>query len=367
MNPYAEYGVYIAGPECFYPRGYSLWHAQRKLAEYYGFTVVLPNDFPLKLDHEDLRKNADEIFANLREVIKETKIIIADLELFRSSEPDCGTLFELGMSHAVGALLYGYTRDKRTMVNKNQYCHLDHGKIKAQDNQEHRYADLPYAPSVIASTMLVEGDFHDCIKVVMMDLDERRKQQYHASITPQNIRNTSGTSCSDTGAGTGRPRIFLSGPTRYLGQANEIYMEMKKLCEKYGFEGVAPSDGVPDLYRNQEDPLIRACMLFDHWQSLLRSCDIFVGDLNDYHGWEPCNDTAFEAGVAWKLDKECYAYMEDTRIMRERIPNIEGYDVAGNIVENFNYPINLMFSCSMPIIEGDFETVLRHIAVSHIN
>jgi nucleoside 2-deoxyribosyltransferase len=97
-------------------------------------------------------------------------------------------------------------------------------------------------------------------------------------------------------------------------------------------------------------------MLFDHWQ-VLRSCDIFLGDLNDYNGFEPCGDTAFEAGVAWKLGKECYGYMDSAPRMLDRIPNTSGYDVAGNVVENFDYPFNLMFSCSMPILSGSFESI----------
>ncbi len=36
-----------------------------------------------------------------------------------------------------------------------------------------------------------------------------------------------------------------------------------------------------------------------------------------------------------------------------------GRDWCGNVVENFNYPINLMFSCSMPVFEGNLEKVLQ--------
>jgi Nucleoside 2-deoxyribosyltransferase len=97
---YSKEGLYIAGPECFYENGYELWWAQRKLAEYYGIPVVLPTSTPLKLDNSDKRLNAKEIFDDLVVQVKRTTAIIADLDAFRSPEPDCGTVFELGWIHS---------------------------------------------------------------------------------------------------------------------------------------------------------------------------------------------------------------------------------------------------------------------------
>jgi nucleoside 2-deoxyribosyltransferase len=348
--------MYIAGPECFYPRGFTQWHGQRKLAEFYGFTVVLPNDYPLKRDHRDLRKNADEIFANLREVIERTDIIVADLENFRGAEPDSGTLFEMGMTYAKGGLLYGYTRDKRPISVKNPFIHFngDHA-IAGRDDQIHPYADMPFAPSITATAMLAEGDFHDCLKMVMADLDEQKKRSC------RNLPSAPFPALPRAGKGDGKT-IFLSGPARYQNNGTALYQRMKEICGKYGYRGMSPLDGAEDLFRETEDPIIRACKLFDHWQEQLGSCDIFLGDLNDYNGFEPCCDTAFEAGAAWKLGKKCYGYMERAVRMLDRIPNTGGRDAAGNVVENFDYPVNLMFSSSMPILSGSFEAVIKSIS-----
>ncbi|MDR2403396.1 MAG: nucleoside 2-deoxyribosyltransferase [Spirochaetaceae bacterium] len=352
MNPYEQYGLYIAGPQCFYPRGYSQWHGHRKLAEFYGFTVVLPNDHSLKLDHDDPRKNADAIFADLREVIERTDIIIADLEHFRGTEPDGGTLFEMGMTWARGGLLYGYTRDKRPVGAKNPFIHFDADhRIRGRNELGHPYADMPFVPSIVASTMVAEGDFHDGLKMLMADLDERKKRNHRDPQTDVPEAAFPRTRKRD------KKTVFLSGPARYHDDGAAIYKRMKAVCGTYGYEAVSPLDGAEDLFRGTEDPVIRACMLFDHWQEQLRSCDIFLGDLNDYNGLEPCGDTAFEAGVAWKLGKECYGYMDSASRMLDRIPNRGGHDVAGNVVENFEYPLNLMFSCSMPILSGSFEHI----------
>ncbi|MDR0386599.1 MAG: nucleoside 2-deoxyribosyltransferase, partial [Treponema sp.] len=352
MNPYESFGLYIAGPQCFYPRGYSQWHGRRKLAEFYGFTVVLPNDYPLKLDHPDPRKNADEIFANLREVIEKTDIIIADLEQFRGAEPDGGTLFEMGMTFAGGGLLYGFTRDKRPIIRKDPYIHLDDSlAVRTRDNQGHPYADMPFVPSVTAAAMLIEGDFHDCLKAVMTDLDERKKRDYRDPPEDRDMAGPAGSAARQT--------VFLSSPVRYRDDGAALYRRMKAVCEEHGYNAVSPLDGAEDLFRDVEDPVIRACKLFDHWQKQLGRCDIFLADLNDYNGQEPCGDTAFEAGAAWRMGKKCYGYMDRLIRMRDRIPNINGLDVAGNVVEDFDYPINLMFSSSMPLLSGPFEDVVK--------
>ena len=328
MNPYAGYGLYIAGPQCFYERGYSMWHSYRKLAEYYGFTVVLPNDTPLDLTHEDLRDNAREIFANLQEVIQQTKIIIADLDLFRSSEPDCGTLFELGMVHGAGGLLYGLP-----VINARWLSRINlHICIKVVST--HKVGSLipmlifPMLQASLLLQKLLKAHLNDCLQLVMSDLEERRKQGIKPpAFVPLPSQNG------------GKTRVFLSGPDRYRQNAEERYQLMKELCAQSGFVGISPLDGLPDL-NDIVDPYERAYRMWKYSQELIASCDIFLGDLQDYHGWEPLNDTAFEAGLAWRLGKRCFCYMPDTRIMRDRIPNIEGLDVAGNIVENFNFPVN---------------------------
>jgi nucleoside 2-deoxyribosyltransferase len=90
-------------------------------------------------------------------------------------------------------------------------------------------------------------------------------------------------------------------------------------------------DGAADLFRNENDPVIRACKLLDHWQEQLGRCDIFLADLNDYNGQEPCGGTAFEAGAAWRLgkQKQCRGYMDRPVRMLDRIPNFMGLGAAG--------------------------------------
>ncbi|MEG1388866.1 MAG: nucleoside 2-deoxyribosyltransferase [Angelakisella sp.] len=359
MNRYANEKVYIAGPACFYPRGYDLWEALRRRAIYFGFGVSLPNDNELNLDNTDLRKNADIIFANCADSMNKSTAIVADLEFFRGSEPDGGSIYEIGMAYARGLRCYGYTRDKRAMVHKHQQVTLRNDSVYDQDNRILPYAELPFCPSLIGGCKIVEGSFEDCMKTYMTDLDEEAKQAARGAMAKPNRETIPNT--------TGKPRIFLSGIERYAADAAEKYAVMKSICEKYGFAAVTPLDildgSVPIV---SDDPYTVATDAFDRWQKNLRSCDLFLANLNDFHGYEPSSDVSFECGSAWQQGKKCYGYMDDISIMQKRIPHYgaekSNADIYGNIVENFDYPINLMFASSMPVFAGSFEEVVAQVA-----
>lgn len=126
---YEKEAIYIAGPECFYTYGYDALGAMKARANALGFGVTLPNTHPLDLENPDKQKRADSIFDDLDKVMKETTVIIADLEAYRGAEPDSGTIYELGMAYAKGARCYGYTRDKRSLATKNQKAYLKDQKV----------------------------------------------------------------------------------------------------------------------------------------------------------------------------------------------------------------------------------------------
>ncbi len=341
--------LYIAGPECFYPDGDARLMAFRREAEAAGYGVSLPNDKPLDLTHEDLRKNADAIFGNCAESMNETTAILCDLECFRGPLPDGGSIYELGMAYGRGLPCYGYTRDKRPV------------SWKFRPDGSHTplaYRDLPFSPNVVGSTKIVEGGFSDCLKVFSLDLEERRKKEESgcaAPIVPLAEEED------------GRPTVFLAGPERWAPERDALYAQMKALCEQAGLRAVTPADLAPGAAAvGGEDPYVRAYRQFDSNQRNVRRCDAVIACLNDYYGWEPESDTAFECGLGFQLGKKLYGYMDNTGYMKNRVPNeeTEGVyrDPCGCNVENFNYPVNLMFSSSMPIFQGSFADVIDKIA-----
>lgn len=346
--------LYIAGPECFYSDGDARLMAFRKEAEAAGYAVSLPNDKPLNLNHENPQKKADAIFANCATSMNETTAIICDLECFRGPLPDGGSIYELGMAYGRGLPCYGYTRDKRSLKWKfrpdGSSCPLE-------------FRDLPFSPNVVGSTKIVEGSFSDCLKVFSLDLLERSKVagSRHEEITP--------TPSSTLKRQDSRPVVFLAGPERWLPQMERdaVYTEMKQMCKELGLIAITPADSVPGVEGgNSDDVMVKAFRQFDRNQQSIRNCDAVIACLNDYYGYEPDSDTAFECGMAFQLGKKLYGYMDDVSYMIKRVPNEEKdgvyRDPCGCTVENFNYPVNLMFSSSMPIYGGTFAQIIGKVA-----
>lgn len=361
-------GIYIAGPECFYTYGYDALAAMRKRAEALGFGVTLPNDDPLDLENPDLRKRADSIFANLKKIMHDTTAVVADLEAYRGAEPDAGTVYELGMAYAKGARCYGYTRDKRSLRSKNQGAHLCGSELLDETGRPMPYAELPFSPCIIGSTKIVEGDFDDCLRMLETDIEEEWKRQglRGSERGDAGAAEKTGPVCGsgDASSAAGRPVVYLSGTERYAPDAGEKYSQMKAILDRFGFDALTPEDPVPGTeILPGDNAYVRAAKLFDRWQQHVRDCDILLADLNDFRGYEVSTDVGFECGMAFQLGKKLHGYMRDTSPMIQRVPHLgeeaEFRDQTGSNVENFNYPLNLMFASSMPITEGDFEAAVR--------
>ena len=358
LNLHKKETIYIAGPECFYTNGYTLWDAMRRKAEYYGFSVAMPNDNQLDLSDTDLQGNARKIYQNCANSIRKSTAILVDLESFRGSEPDSGSIFELGMAYAIGMRCYAYSRDKRSLVWKHQGLALKNGVVCDADGRKLPYADLPFATCIVGACKVMEGSFDDCLNLYMMDLEEAYKAQALGEtkkVIPAPEEKTKY-----------RPLVYLAGPERYDREGVNLYNEMKKVCAQSGLDAVTPMDrldGEPPM--DPENPYNEAAILFHRYQQHVRDCDAVLANLNDFRGYEPSNDVAFECGMATQLGKKVFGYMADTTRMCERIPNYgptrEFRDACGCNAENFAYPINLMYSGSMPIWEGGFESAVRRL------
>jgi len=350
--------IYIAGPECFYKGGAPILDAMRRRAESLGFAVTLPNDHPLDMDNEDLRKRADSIFEDLKTVMKETTVVIADLESYRGSEADSGTVYELGMAYADGLKCYGYTRDKRPLVWKDQKYVLSGNIVRDERGKPAPYRELPFAPTVVGSTKIVEGDFDDCLAVLMTDLEEAWKARGRGlAEEPEAAKAV----CLEPPQNR---RIYLADLNRYEENASEIYSSIKRFFESYGFEAVTPCDLAEGMKQIEcANPYERAAALTENYRRLIESCGAVLADLNEYRGFECANDVGFECGMGFEMGKALFGYMDDVRPCIEKIPHLgeaEGYrDMTGCNVENFNYPVNLMFGSSMKIYEGTLETALK--------
>ena len=345
--------IYIAGPECFQSNAGPLLGWMRLKSETEGFAVSLPNDESLVFSDTDLRSNADAIYANCASAMNSSDVIICDLEAFRGAEPDGGSVFELGMAFARGMRLYGYTRDGRSLKAKDPEARIAGEEVVRRDGSRYPYADLPFAPSIVGSATLVEGDFAVALERLCQDLHVSQR------LSPWGVSDVLPTLTWERPSG--QPRFWVSDAGRYAPSV-EQRAALEAEAALLGVELVWPMLA----QEGQLASVSGASALLRAWVADLLSCSGVLADLSDFRGWEPSPDVSFECGLATQLAIPVVGVMPDARPMVERIPHLgvdrEFRDLAGANVENFDYPINLMFAASMPVLEGDVIVGLRELA-----
>ena len=160
-------------------------------------------------------------------------------------------------------------------------------------------------------------------------------------------------------------KIYIAGPDVFEPDSIEIGKTLVELCTKYGYEGLYPLDNVVDFSQSKHKI---AQDIFDANVSMIKKADIIIANLNQFRGKEADSGTVWECGFAHALGKEVYAYMDDTSDYIDTFNSDEKFHMDGYIcdnrkrlIEDFNYPVNLMLACSTKIIEGDFEKTLNYI------
>jgi len=158
-------------------------------------------------------------------------------------------------------------------------------------------------------------------------------------------------------------KIYIAGFDVFQRDSIEIGKRYVALCKEYGFKGLYPLDNVVDF--DQEKQKI-AQDIFEANVKMIQECDIIIANLNPFRGYEADSGTVWECGFGYGLGKKVYGYMEDTSSYLDRFDKTQlreengmFWDSEDMFVEDFDLPINLMLSCSMEIIKGGFEDVLK--------
>jgi len=161
-------------------------------------------------------------------------------------------------------------------------------------------------------------------------------------------------------------KIYIAGPDVFELDSIEIGKKLVSLCEKYGYEGLYPLDNVVNF--SQEKQKI-AQDIYKANVAMIDNADIVIANLNLFRGKEADSGTVWECGYAHAKGKKVYGYMQSKRNYLEEFSHKKeknGFfvDEDNKVIEDFNYPINLMIACSCEeIVEGTFEDVLRFLEV----
>ena len=167
--------------------------------------------------------------------------------------------------------------------------------------------------------------------------------------------------------------ICLCTPQRYAPDWEQQRQRYQRACEARGFALLEPACAGQ---RVEDD--------FHSWMETVRRCDILVGDMNNFRGWEPDSGACFVLGAGYVWGKKIYLYLDDLRSCAENFTEEKYQDEPGEQIditapENQNKgtvskgwrdkegivlengPLNLMMSAHAPMVEGGFEEALERI------
>ncbi|WP_036736424.1 nucleoside 2-deoxyribosyltransferase [Paenibacillus zanthoxyli] len=167
--------IYLAGFEVFYPDAMEIGARLKASCEEHGFVGIFPKDNMINKQPGCSKSEiASDIFqANLK-LIEQADIVAANLNCFRGSEPDSGTVFEVGYAYAKGQAIYGYL-DKDIALWEKVALHwggvqlAENGRYVDKDGMFIEDLGLPLNLMLGIPVNLVIGPFEACIKQIQLD------------------------------------------------------------------------------------------------------------------------------------------------------------------------------------------------------
>jgi nucleoside 2-deoxyribosyltransferase len=148
-------------------------------------------------------------------------------------------------------------------------------------------------------------------------------------------------------------RVYLSGPDVFFPNAIEIGQAKKKICARFGLEGVYPLDADFSGLLALKTPAVMGYASFRLMVGLMESCDLVIANMTPFRGPSMDVGTAVEIGYMHGRGKPVFGYTNVVTDYAERVPP-DGFTVE---------PFCLIDNC---MVEGPVrETgslVIRHAA-----
>jgi len=104
-------------------------------------------------------------------------------------------------------------------------------------------------------------------------------------------------------------QIYLAGPDVFLREAKALSSAKRKLCERYGFNGVSPIDTSIDLSGlSKKEAALRIAQTNE---ALIRDCGLIIANVTPFRGPSADAGTVYEMGYARGLGRPVLAYTND--------------------------------------------------------
>lgn len=158
-----------------------------------------------------------------------------------------------------------------------------------------------------------------------------------------------------------RPCIYLAGPTVFRPDARQEGERLKAICAACSCEGLFPLD-LPGP--GDRDPESAAHFIHYSCLSMLSRCQAAVADLSPFRGPHVDDGTALEIGFAYARGIPVVGYTTERNPLIARIPNTNGREVDGTLVEDHGQPFNAMIAGSIVSLHASAEEAIA--AAAHL-
>jgi nucleoside 2-deoxyribosyltransferase len=162
-----EQKVYLAGPEVFAHNAPSLFVEAKKCAVKLGLIPLSPLDAVASSHIKNDKETAELIYKGNIGLINEADVVVANLNEFRGTEPDSGTVFEVGYAVAMGKRVIAYVSKNSVYRERvaRQKCLSQDAQGRWYDEQEQWVEEmgLPFNLMLSCSVEWVVGGIGEAL------------------------------------------------------------------------------------------------------------------------------------------------------------------------------------------------------------
>ena len=119
--------IYLAGPDVFKENAKEIGNKMKELCQKHGLNGLFPLDN--EIAEEGGKDVSMAIFEANRAMIDSCDIVIANLNSFRGTEPDSGTIWEVGYAIGKGKKVLGY-------IDNPELEYIDRVKLDIRKNNQ---------------------------------------------------------------------------------------------------------------------------------------------------------------------------------------------------------------------------------------
>ena len=158
-----------------------------------------------------------------------------------------------------------------------------------------------------------------------------------------------------------KPKVYLAGPDIFLPNPIEHGEKLKKICTKYGLQGLYPLDNQFDLSDLKRGP-DKAIKIYQADIELINASDCLVANLSPFRGVSADPGTCFELGYAVAQNKPVAIYSNDTREYKHKLKDLH-LSVDDWSVEDMGLTDNLMLIApTKNVVHHTFEAAIADLS-----